>query len=88
MEAFYRISGFAEYALHELLQHNNRLRCLARLAPGVHGADELGSMGAAKVLLENNQVNHREREAQDELKAREPGIGEAAQLVDLRFDVA
>ena len=86
VEAFYRISGFAEYALHELLQHNNRLRCLARLAPGVHGADELGSMGAAKVLLENNQVGSRERGAQGELKAREPGIGEAAQLVDLRFE--
>ena len=72
--------------MHELLQHNTRLRCLARVAPGVHGADELGSTGAAKALLENNQVGNREREAQGELKAREPGIGEAAQLVDLRFE--
>ena len=38
------------------------------------------------MLLENNQVGNRERKAQGELKAREPGIREAAQLVDLRFE--
>jgi len=85
-EVFYRISGFIEYGLHDLLKHNTRLRCLARVAPGVHGADELDCTGASKVLLENNQVGNREREAQGELNARKPGIGEAAKLVDLGFD--
>ena len=39
VEAFHQIST--------ALQHNNSLRFFARVAPGVHGTDELGCMGSA-----------------------------------------
>ena len=42
-------------------QQNSSLCFLAEVASEVHGADELGSMGLAKVLLENNIVSSHER---------------------------
>ena len=60
-EAFHRVPRFVEHMLQEALQQNNSLFFLARIAPGVHGADELVSMGSSKVLLENNSVISHER---------------------------
>jgi len=47
--------------LQEALQQNNSQFFLARIAPGVHGADELVSMGSSKVLLENNSASSHEK---------------------------
>jgi len=38
-EAFHRVPRFVEQVLQAAPQHNNSLRFLARIAPGVHGAD-------------------------------------------------
>ena len=47
--------------LQEASLHNKSLCFLAGVASEVHSADELGSMGLAKVLLENNIVSSHER---------------------------
>ena len=41
--------------------HNNSLCFLAGVTSEVHSADELSSMGSAKVLLENYIVSSHER---------------------------
>ena len=41
--------------------HNNSLCFLAGVAPEVHGADELGSMGLATILFEDNIASSHER---------------------------
>ena len=45
VDVFHCVSSFAEQVAYVALQHNNRLCFLARVAPGVHDADELESMG-------------------------------------------
>jgi len=44
-EAFHHVPRFVEQVLQAALQHNNSLCFLARIAPGVHGTDEIISMG-------------------------------------------
>ena len=60
-EAFHCVPRFVEQVLQAALQHNSSLCFLARIAPGVHGADELVNMGSSKVLLENNSANSHEK---------------------------
>ena len=86
MEVFHHFSRLVEQFVYVALQHNSSLCFLARVAPGVHGADELGCTGLAKVLLENNRVSNHERYAQGILEGDEHVIMGAVQLVDLRFD--
>jgi len=62
--------------LQEALQHNNSLCFLARIAPGVHGADELVSMGSPKVLLENNSASSHEK------RRRESSLRVSLLLID------
>jgi len=50
-KVFHHLSRLAEQFVYAALQHSSSLCILARVAPGVHGADELGSMGSTKVLL-------------------------------------
>jgi hypothetical protein len=45
MYVFHCVSSLAEQVAYVALQHNDRLRFFARVAPGVHDADELESMG-------------------------------------------
>ena len=45
-----------------------------------------GSIGSAKVLLENNRVSNHKRDAQGNIEGCEPVIIDAEKLVDLRFD--
>ena len=45
-----------------------------------------GSIGSAKVLLENNRVSNHKRDAQGNIEGCEPIIIDAEKLVDLRFD--
>jgi len=48
--------------------HNNSLCFLAGVAPEVHGADELGSMGLATILLEDNIASSHERRRRESSK--------------------
>ena len=86
VDVLQRISRLFEQVLQVAPQHKGSLCFLARVAPGVHGAYELDTMGSTKVLLENNCVSNHEREAQGILEGCEPVIIDAAHLVDLRFD--
>ena len=63
VEAFHRVSRLFEQVLQAAPQLNNSLCFLARVAPGVHGADEPVSMSSSKskVLLENNIVSSHEK---------------------------
>jgi hypothetical protein len=86
VEVFHHFSRLVEQALHAALQPNNSLCFLARVAPGVHGSDELGSIGSAKVLLENNRVSDHKTDAQGNIEVCELATRDAEKLVDLRFD--
>ena len=44
-EDFHHISRFGEQTLHAALQHNSSQCFIARVAPGIHGANKLRSMG-------------------------------------------
>ena len=48
--------GLVEQVLQAASLHNNSLCFLAGVTSEVHSADELSSMGSAKVLIENNIV--------------------------------
>jgi hypothetical protein len=61
LEVFRRVSGLVEQVLRAASLHNNSLCFLAGVASEVHSADELSSMGLAKVLLENYIVGSHER---------------------------
>ena len=60
-EAFDPVPRVVEQVLQAALQHKNSLCFLTRISPGVHGADELDSMGSSKVLLENDIVSSHEK---------------------------
>ena len=51
-EAFGRVLRVVEQVLQAALQHKNSLCFLTKISLGVHGADELVSMGSSKVMLE------------------------------------
>jgi len=60
-EAFDRVPRVVEQVLQAALLHKNSLCFLARVAPGVHGAGELDSMGSAKVILDKNSTSSHEK---------------------------
>jgi len=68
LEAIHRVSGLVEQVLQAASQHNNSLCFLAGVASEVHSADELGSMGSAKVLLENDIASSNERRRRESSK--------------------
>jgi hypothetical protein len=68
VKAFHCVSKLVEQVLQAALQPNNCLGFLARVASEVHGADELGSMGSSKVLLDNNSIISRERRRMESSK--------------------
>ena len=68
LEAFHRVSRLFEQVLQEASLHNSSLCFHAGVASEVHSADELSSMGSAKVLLENNIVSSHERRRRESSK--------------------
>ena len=61
MEEFHRVLRLVEQMLQAASLQNSSLCFLAEVTSGCHCADELGSIGSTKVLLENNSVNSHER---------------------------
>jgi hypothetical protein len=61
IEEFHHVLRLVEQMLQAASLQNNSLCFLAEVSSGCHCADELGSMGSTKVLLEKNSMNSHER---------------------------